>query len=304
MEAELQHLGSGERLLLRESWTSGFGWELALQLPGLRRGIYRVAALTVRAGDGFSLLPVTCRRGGAGQLYVLPRPWKLAAEPGAGPSGPRSAARPPGWADVPQVCGTRPYAPGDPLRRIHWRSSARTGELRAVETELPAAGLQLVCLDAAGADVAAEAAAGLAQRALELGLRVRLAVSDGQGSALDAQGRARLPELLQLLAGVPYGGARPEAFAELALREFRQSGAAAAALVTARADAQLPAVLRALPRGAARVVYVHGGAGALPDAVHDWKRQLEAIGCRVTVLAAGSYAAGQGGAGHAATGTE
>lgn len=150
---------------------------------------------------------------------------------------------------------------------------------------------------------AAEAAAGLAQRALELGHRVRLAVSDGQGSTAEAHGRARLPELLQLLAGVPHGGARPGAFAELVLREARQSGAGAVALVTARADAQLPAVLRGLPRGAARVVYVHGGGDALPEAVHGWKRQLEALGCRVTLLAAGNAAASKGGAGDAATGT-
>ncbi|UUZ83017.1 hypothetical protein LJK88_03325 [Paenibacillus sp. P26] len=87
------------------------------------------------------------------------------------------------------------------------------------------------------------------------------------------------------------------------LREARQSGAGAVALVTARADAQSPAVLRGSPRGAARVVYVHGGGDALPEAVHGWKRRLEALGRRVTPLAAGNAAASKGGAGDAATGT-
>ncbi|WP_245247379.1 MULTISPECIES: DUF58 domain-containing protein [unclassified Paenibacillus] len=243
----------------------------------------------------------------------------MAAEPNAGQEGTRPAQRQPRtWEAATQVSGTRPYAPGDPLRRIHWRSSARTGELRAKETELPAVVRQLVVLDAAGAGESAgaalwadpalaaamEAAAGIARRGLELGGSVRLAVSDGQGSAAEARGRERLGELLQLLAAVPRGGARPEAFAELALREARHAGGGAVTLVTARADAQLAAALRRLPRGAVRVVFVHG-PGALPGPVHAWMRQLKSLGCRVTLVSAGGLTAppSKGGAGHAVSGT-
>ncbi|MUL35362.1 DUF58 domain-containing protein [Gloeocapsopsis dulcis] len=45
----------------------------------------------------------------------------------------------------------RPYRKGDPLRLIHWRSSARYGEFRVRELELITEGRELViCLDSAG----------------------------------------------------------------------------------------------------------------------------------------------------------
>lgn len=319
LEERWVHEGTGERVTLRGAGATGFGRAVVvccgLKAPG--RGVYVREAQVIRASDAFGFLRVKRRSGGGGQLWVLPRAGAVAAKPGAGPEGARPAARQPqAWTAAAQVSGTRPYAPGDPLRRIHWRSTARTGELRAKETELPAAVRQLVVLDAAGAGesagaalwadpalaAAVEAAAGLARRGLELGGRVRLAVSDGQGSAAEAQGRERLGELLQLLAAVPRGGARPEAFAELALREARQAGGGAVTLVTARADAQLAAALRRLPRGAVRVVLVHG-PGALPGPVHAWKRQLESLGCRVTLApAVGPAAPPKGGAGHALSG--
>ncbi|MBU7321093.1 DUF58 domain-containing protein, partial [Paenibacillus sp. SM 69] len=75
-------------------------------------------------------------------------------------------------------------------------------------------------------------------------------------------------------------------------------------LVTARADAQLAAVLRGLPRGAARVVYVHEPGAVWPGPAHAWVRQLEALGCPVTILAPHAPAAApKGGAADAAIGT-
>jgi len=45
----------------------------------------------------------------------------------------------------------RPYRTGDPLRLIHWRTSARYGEFRVRELELTIEGRELViCLDSAG----------------------------------------------------------------------------------------------------------------------------------------------------------
>lgn len=321
LEERWVHQGTGQRFTLRGVGATGFGRtsELSCRFERPGRGLYVREALTVCASDAFGLLRAERRSGGGGQLWVLPRAMVMAAEPYAGQEGTRTAARQPqAWEAATQVSGTRPYAPGDPLRRIHWRSSARTGELRAKETELPAAVRQLVVLDAAGAGgsagaalwadpalaAAVEAAAGIARRGLELGGRVRLAVSDGQGSAAEARGRERLGELLQLLAAVPRGGASPEAFAELALREARHAGGGAVTLVTARADAQLAAALRRLPRGAVRVVLVHG-PGALPGPVQAWMRQLESLGCRVTPASAGGLAAPllKGGAGHAVSGT-
>ncbi|SCW76210.1 Uncharacterized conserved protein, DUF58 family, contains vWF domain [Paenibacillus tianmuensis] len=322
VEERWVHEGTGERIVRRGTAEAGFRRDAVMRctVHGLARGVYRQEALIVSAVDAFGLVQAKRESAGGGQLWALPGGSGTATPlPGAAPEGARPASRrPPGSDPVPQVSGTRPYAPGDPLRRIHWRSSARTGELRAKETELPAAGRQLIVLDAAGAGgsagaalwadpalaAAAEAAAGLARRALEQGARVRLAVSDGQSGAAEAQGRGRDGELLRLLAAVPRGEARADAFAELALREARSAGGAALTLVTARADAQLAAALRGLPRGAARVVYVHEPGAAWPGPAHAWVRQLEALGCPVTILASHRPAAApRGGAADAAIGT-
>ncbi|XOK60463.1 DUF58 domain-containing protein [Paenibacillus elgii] len=324
VEERWVHEGTGERIVRRGTAEAGFRrnavMHCTVQGQGLVRGVYRQEALIVSAVDAFGLVQAKRESAGGGQLWVLPGGSGTAMPlPGAAPEGTRPASRrPPGSDPVPQVSGTRPYAPGDPLRRIHWRSTARTGELRAKETELPAAGRQLIVLDAAGAGksagaalwadpalaAAVEAAAGLARRALEQGVRVRLAVSDGQTGAAEAQGRGRDGELLRLLAAVPRGEARADAFAELALREARLAGGGALTLVTARADAQLAAALRGLPRGAARVVYVHEPGAVWPGPAHAWVRQLEALGCPVTILAPHAPAAApKGGAADAAIGT-
>lgn len=321
LEERWVHTGTGEAVTLRAYAPAGFRGETLLtgRLAGPGRGIYAAAGRTITAGDAFGLLRAQRRSQAAGQLLVLPRVLPAAAEPGAALEEARRGKRPPNSLSVPQVIGTRPYAPGDPLRRIHWRSSARTGELRAKELELPATRRQLVCLDAAGAGgcagaalwadpalaAAVEAAAGVALRALEQGLHVRLAVSDGRGSSMEAQGRGRSRDVLALLAAVPSGDARPEAFAELALREARAAGGGAVTLVTARADAQLVHALRRLPGRPVQLVYVQGprppGGAA---AAQPWLQQLEALGCRMTVVGAGAepFAAQTGGEGFAAHG--
>lgn len=75
----------------------------------------------------------------------------------------------------------RPYRVGDPLRLVHWRTSARYGELRVRELEVMKSGQEIViCLDSSGwqeADVfeqAVTAAASLYFYARQQQLRVKL----------------------------------------------------------------------------------------------------------------------------------
>ena len=39
------------------------------------------------------------------------------------------------YEDPTRIAGVRPYEPGDPLNRIHWRATARTGTLHSKITE-------------------------------------------------------------------------------------------------------------------------------------------------------------------------
>lgn len=334
----------GTWLGIEETWARrGADGVVALRaaaLPGLRaaaewsgacvvpeRGEYVRETMLLTASDAFGLLRLSRQVRLPGRLWVLPRPSAAGAEAAArGAAGdPARAGRAAAWDAVPLVCGTRPYAPGDPWHRIHWRSSARVGSLRAKELELPAGGRQLVVFDAAGrgvsaqeAEAAVEAAAGLAKRLLELGETVRLAAADGggPGDAWEARGAARLPELLRRLAelppaegggaglaraagagsaagGGPSAGSEPAAggeaaaLAEAALREAGGLGAGCAlTVVTPRVLPGLgEALLGRLPRCRAHIVYA-GGLPASDRTIQAWAGQLHAAGLRLTVLGA------------------
>ena len=118
--------------------------------------------------------------------------------------------------DPTALRGVRPYRPGDPVRAVNWRATARTGELHtnefdpsslaavrllldagslyrsweAVEPEL----MELLCV------VAASLAAAFAEAGYAVGLRVQ---RDGRGRA--SRGRPQpapgaLPEVLEAIA--------------------------------------------------------------------------------------------------------
>lgn len=85
---------------------------------------------------------------GAGALVVLPRTVPLTPVRGvpAG-SGGESAASPRMALQGEDDVGVREYRIGDDLRRIHWRSTARTGETMVRQDEEPARRRALVLLD-------------------------------------------------------------------------------------------------------------------------------------------------------------
>ncbi|TDF96180.1 DUF58 domain-containing protein [Paenibacillus piri] len=310
VEEVWRHAGNGQPVVLRETGrpTVSGAAKLSLALPGLPRGLYRLETMTVSLSDAFGLLCIR-RPAETGQheLLVLPKPLPLQpALDGAGGELPHQRRQPhlQRQAASPFIYGTRPFAPGDPLNRIHWRATARAGALRAKETEQPGADRLLICLDAARGrsnaaafEAAVEAAAGLAKRALELGVAVRLAACDRQGSMGEAQTASRLPGLLRLLALLPCDGARP--LAALVQRETQhQRPGTAVAIITAEPDEQLLRLLCRLRSRAVQLVYVNGAAES--GAVQQWRRQTEAAGCNFMAVGAVVRAAAEGGDGDAA----
>jgi uncharacterized protein (DUF58 family) len=99
-----------------------------------------------------------------------------------------------GFDAAADVRSVRAYVPGDPARLVHWRSTARRGDLMVRELEAAdhVRGTELhIRLSLAGedtdrAEAAASRAAGLAIVALDAGLRVRLLTRDGRGPRVTA----------------------------------------------------------------------------------------------------------------------
>ncbi|ROT29331.1 DUF58 domain-containing protein [Micromonospora sp. HM5-17] len=108
-------------------------------VPTHRRGVVTVGPLRITGRDALGLITVARSHGGTVQVWVHPRIHPLTATP----SGVTRSMD--GRVDrVPQGSITfdslREYVVGDELRRVHWRTSARVGELMVKEqldTSLP-----------------------------------------------------------------------------------------------------------------------------------------------------------------------
>lgn len=101
-----------------------------------KRGRYPLPPLDVQCGDPFGLIRYRHATGPVGETVVLPsvgkidltglRRWLIRT--GAGDAKTRRPVRRPGLHHA-DVRGVRPYRPGDGLKEIHWRTSARRNEL-------------------------------------------------------------------------------------------------------------------------------------------------------------------------------
>jgi len=202
-----------DRLVCRMGWLAG--WQEAswpVTWCAGRRGAYRAQPSLLRCGDPASFFySETWLPGEEGELLVYPRLFSLPEVT-------------PGWQqalgdrrsvdfrfqDPLLVAGLREYQPGDPLRRINWVASARTGSLKANIWEASAQVSALICLETlALAACGWEAASG--DLAFELlvsaaaSLACQLAGSSGEVGFLsdvsDPFGAARGPCYLPASAG-------------------------------------------------------------------------------------------------------
>ncbi len=163
-------------------------------VPTARRGVVGIGPLRVVRRDPLGLLTLPRSHGGVDQVWVYPRVHQLTAVP-AGVV--RSLD---GLIDrVPHGSITfdtlREYVVGDELRHVHWRTTARVGELMVrehVDTSLPRL---VVLLDDRAAAYPAPESPHEPCEAFE-------AVCEAAASIVVAAARDELPIALQLVGGV------------------------------------------------------------------------------------------------------
>ncbi len=180
------------------------GWAEVRVVGPVRRGPVGVRGLTLERGDPLGFF----KHRGAGvdsELgLVLPRFQALAARPNVRELEASVAAARAGSGT--EMFGVREYRPGDPLRRIHWRSSARHHELIVREFEPPGVQTLGIFCDPSpptpeAADQIARLAASEAWDCLRAGGRVVL-WAPGAESSLPSESRS-LWALLEWLARYP-----------------------------------------------------------------------------------------------------
>jgi uncharacterized protein (DUF58 family) len=111
-----------------------------------RRGLYAVGPVEVSTGDPFGLFRHSRTFGRSQNVLVYPRALDLPefSVPPANLPGEGRFRRATHYV-TPNASGVRPYEFGDSLNRIHWPSTARTGELMVKLFELdPASDIWIV----------------------------------------------------------------------------------------------------------------------------------------------------------------
>jgi uncharacterized protein (DUF58 family) len=102
-----------------------------------RRGVYHLPPVEAGARDPLGLFTTTQPRTGPDTITVLPRPVRVSrlgfcGGISTGAHTPHTAAITP---DASDFHGIRIWRPGEAIRRVHWKSTVRTGELHVVEWE-------------------------------------------------------------------------------------------------------------------------------------------------------------------------
>ena len=260
----------GERAPLILHLRPGESREVTYFLEPERRGHYLVGPALVETTDplGFYVFPQ--RAGATSEVAAHPTPLPLRRVffEGAGAPGwqSRSSAQTRGLNTEFQ--GVREYQPGDELRHVHWRTTARTGTLSVAEYERGASRDAVIALDlsrSAYADTGEDRegaleyavllAASLSDFLLRRGYAVRLLTPAGDGAVGPP---ARSPQESRILGTlVSVEADSPLTLAET-LAHSRLPLSPGTALVYITPDAGDPPLAAALQGWAARGAQVYG----------------------------------------------
>ncbi|MFL6020336.1 MAG: DUF58 domain-containing protein [Gaiellaceae bacterium] len=267
-------------------------------LGGLPRGRYTFGDVRIELADPFGLERVAIELPAPGALLVYPRLVRLGqlfSESGATSHDGRRLLlrRNTGF----ELHGVREYEEGESLRRVHWRSTARRGQLMVKELEDAPRDEIAVLLDADASavvgesfDVQVRAAGSLLDAYVRRGRRAVLVVNSERREVQQVHAPAAdWRRALELLAAAEPTGRRPLA------RLLAEDGGSAAralelAVVTARLEQALVdrLVQRSLSRRKVSLVYVEAptfnGNARRPEPL---LLRLQTAGIPVAVVRAG-----------------
>jgi uncharacterized protein (DUF58 family) len=193
-----------------------------IRSPLVRRGHFRIEPMTIRTGDPFGFFEAQAAVGQGVTIVVYPRIerlplWRL---PPAGIEGTHAHAERTLQA-TPLATTVRPWAPGDAYSRIHWRSTARHGDIVVKDFDLEQTADAWIFLDLdhavqAGAgdnatvELAVRAVASIADKAILENRSVGLSTNGRHHAVLPAdRGGRQQAKIMSLLAAVDGDGVTP-----------------------------------------------------------------------------------------------
>lgn len=198
---------------------------VTFRLKALRRGHYTVGPIRVTLGDAFGLFQGKREFHSRATVTVYPRvhPLDRLPVPLSQPFGP-VRTREKAFEDPSNQAEIREYRPGDNPRHIHWKTSARMGELMLREYELNATTQMILLPDlhravqvnrmAEGGPATVETAVEITASLAAMGLNRKIDVGllcHGQErySVATGRGQRTFHEILEVLARVEAEGFLP-----------------------------------------------------------------------------------------------
>jgi uncharacterized protein (DUF58 family) len=183
----------------------------AYRIPTDRRGRFAVGDAVVGIGDPFGMTRRMVAVPGRDEIVVVPRVHELRRTPPS-PGQRRSRTRQRTVVPVPttsydEFLTLRAYEPGDDLRRVHWRSSARLGDLMVRDDETSWQPRTVVVLDnrpgePVGYEIAIEATASIAVHLRRARRTCELLTTGGRPLGARAGTAGRTDRLLEELATI------------------------------------------------------------------------------------------------------
>lgn len=249
--------------------------DVVLGFTPTRRGLVRFAGVRLLRPDPLGLVNAACRVALPQDLVVLPQvhPMPRMALPGTRRHHRGEHRTVPQVGESQEFLQLRDYQPGDPVRRIHWASSARAGRLVVKETGEEFFARHALVLDTftgasheqafeAAVSVAASVAGGLdlGEAFLDLMFVEDRVVTVSAGR----RGAAPLSLLRELAFVTP---ASRGTFGDLHARVLARAGEVSACIhVLLSLDEARVALVRALgARGVVQIVLVVDDGGAVRD---------------------------------------
>jgi uncharacterized protein (DUF58 family) len=261
-----------------------------VRAPLIRRGHFRIEPLQIRTGDPFGFFEASASVGQGIAVVVYPRVeklplWRL---PPASIEGSHAAPERT-LQTTPLATAVRPYAPGDSFNRIHWRSTARHGEIQVKEFELEQTADAWIFLDLdrsvqvghgeeSTVEVAVRVAASIADKALLENRAVGMTINAHRMAILPAdRGSRQHLKVMQLLAAVEGDGSTPLAESLVSAAGRLRRGMTAIVITASLDQAWVRPIAALRTRGIGSVVVTVDGAASAAIERADRKRQGEHV---------------------------
>lgn len=151
IEQNWMNITSSKKWTFRQILFPGFRRSITVsyKIKDVQRGEYQSQGVEVFTGDVFGLITKRKSLKFAESFIVYPKTLTILPKFTHLLYGSESSFNTPTYLqDSPDFSGIRDYAKGDPMNRIHWKSTARTGDLKTSEQHAYVQKRVMVALDA------------------------------------------------------------------------------------------------------------------------------------------------------------